>query len=212
MNIETLNPYVIKIMISARKDDSISSISRRMGLSYGWTQKWVKELIKEEILKERWRGFTLQENNEVYKKILKFVRESLSETSFYYLALSLMGIKYCLTKTDAVYFWTEGKYNIARYREFYPIFVNVDEKDKETFNWYCKKLGLNINTKHGVFYSPEILKDFNVANKEGYLIEPLDETISFMQKNIYNFEPALEMIDEMYKKGLKTKYKEMNYI
>ena len=31
-----------------------------------------------------------------------------------------------------------------------------------------------------------------------------------MKKNIYNFEPALEMVDEMYKKGLHIKYKEIN--
>jgi len=37
MNIELLNPYVMKILISLRNQDSISSISKRIGLSYGWT-------------------------------------------------------------------------------------------------------------------------------------------------------------------------------
>lgn len=209
INIETLNPYVIKILISARQNDSISAISSRIGLSYGWTQKWVGELIKEGIFKEKWRGVVLQEDNKSYISILKFIRNSLSETGLYYSALNLMGINYCFTKTDAVYFWTEGRYNVARYKEFYPIFININRKDYKMFEWYCKKLKLKVNLKRGVFYSPEILKDFKFVDKSGYSIEPLDNTIQFMKKNIYNFEPALEIIYEMYKKGLNIKYREL---
>ena len=47
MNIETLNRYVIKILISAREKDSISAVSKRIGLSYGWAHKLVSELIRE---------------------------------------------------------------------------------------------------------------------------------------------------------------------
>ena len=210
MNIDTINPYVIKILISAREEDSISSISKRIGLSYGWTHKWVTELIKEGILKEKWKVVVLQEKSKSYQKILKFIRNSISETSLYYSALSLFGIEYCFTKTDAVYFWTNGGYNIARYREYYPIFIKIKSEDYPIFLWYCKKLNLRINAKKGVFYFPEITEKFKFVKKGDYLIEPLNETISFMNKNIYNFEPALEIISEIYKKGLNTKYKEIN--
>lgn len=151
------------------------------------------------IVKERWKGVTLQESNKSYQEILKFIRSNLNEVGFYYSVLKLFEIRYCFTKTDAVYFWTKRRYNIARYRDFYPIFEQ-----------YCKKLNLKVDSKKGVFYSPEILKEFKSIKKEDYLIEPLDETIKFMNKNIYNFQPALEMIDEMYKKGLKVKYREAN--
>jgi DNA-binding Lrp family transcriptional regulator len=210
MNIEMLNPHVIKILIAARETDSISSISERIGLSYGWTHKWVKELIKEGILKEKWRGFTLNESNSSYKEILGFVRKSVNEIGLYYSVLNLSGVEYCFTKTDAVYFWTEGRYNIARYRDYYPIFVKINKKDYGVFTWYCKKLNLKINSKEGVFYSPEISDKFNFVKKEDYFVEPLDETIRFMKKNIYNFEPALEMVHQMYKRGLNTKYSEAN--
>ena len=210
MNIETINPYVIKILISAREKDSISSISKRINLSYGWTHKWVRELVKEGILKEKWKGVILQENNKNYREILKFIRNNISETSLYYLVLKLSGIQYCFTKTDAVYFWTEGRYNIAKYRDYYPIFVKIRKEDFSLFTWYCKKLNLEINSKKGVFYVPEIIEEFNFTKKQDYFIEPLEETIEFMKKNIYNFEPALEIIYEMYKKGLNIKYKEIN--
>ena len=195
MKIETLNPYVIKILISLRKEDSISSISKRINLSYGWTNKWVNELIKEGILNEKWRGVVLNEDNKSYKKIISFVKDNLNDINFYYSALQLFGIDYCLTKTDAVYVWTEGRYNIARYKEYYPIFIKIKKKDYSIFLEYCKRLGLKVNSNKGFFY-----------------VESLEKTINFMQENIYNFEPALEMIKEMYSKKLNIKYKEANYL
>ena len=119
MKIELLNPYVIKILISLRKKDSISSISKRINLSYGWTNKWINELIKEGILTNKWREVNLNEKNKDYKNILKFIKENLNDVSFYYSVLNLFGINYCFTKTDAVYLWTEGGYNIARYKEMF---------------------------------------------------------------------------------------------
>ena len=195
MDIETINPHVIKILISARENDSIAAISKRIGLSYGWTHKWVGQLIKEGILKEKWKGVVLQGDNKSYREILSFIRKNVSETGLYYSALNLFGIEYCFTKTDAVYFWTEGRYNVARYREFYPIFIKIKSEDYPIFEWYCKKLNFKINAKKGVFYFPQIADKFKSVKKGDYLIEPLDETISFMKKNIYNFEPALEIID-----------------
>lgn len=207
MRIELLNPHVLRILISARKQDSISSISKRIGLSYGWTYKWINELIKERVFKEKYRGIVLQEKNKTYKKILGFLKE-LRDINFYYSILQLFGIKYCFTKTDAVYFWTEGGYNITRYRDYYPIFIKIKRSDYFNFLYYCKKLNLKINTKKGIFYAPEILDDFRFSFINGIPIDSLNETIVFMKKNIYNFQPALEMIKETYNKKLKIKYKE----
>ncbi len=212
MKIELLNPYVIKILISLRKEDSISSISKRINLSYGWTNKWINELIEEGILNEIWRGVILNEKNESYKKIIKFIKGSLIGVNFYYSALQLFGIEYCLTKTDGVYLWTGGKYNIARYKEFYPVFIKIKKRDYPLFLDYCKRLGLKINTHKGIFYIVEVLKDFKSFKKDGFYVEPLNEVIKFMKTNIYNFEPALEMIKEMYSRKLNVKYKEINYL
>lgn len=207
-----LNQYVIKILISLRKEDSISSISKRINLSYGWTNKWVNELIKEGILKEKWRGVVLNEDSESYKNIIKFIKENLNNTNFYYSALELFGIDYCLTKTDAVYVWTGGRYNIARFKDYYPIFIKIKKKDYPVFLEYCKKLGLKINPYKGIFYNIEISDDIKCVRKENYSVDSLKETIRFMQENIYNFEPALEMIKESYNKKLDVKYKEANYL
>lgn len=207
MEIWLLNPHVLKILISVRKEDSIIGISKRINLSYGWTNKWVNELIKEGILKEKWRGVILQEDNKNYKRILKFIKE-MQNIRFYYFVLNLFGIRYCFTKTDAVYFWTEGGYNVARYKGFYPVFIKIKKEDYPVFLEYCKKLNLKIKARRGVFYFPEILKDFKFVKKNRFFVEPLEETIAFMKKNIYNFQPALEIIQETYGRELGIKYKE----
>lgn len=212
MNIELLNPHVLKIIISARDEDSISSISKRINLSYGWTNKWIKELVKEGIFKEKWRGILLQKQNCSYKRILNFIKENLNNVQFYYYALQLFGIEYCFTKTDAVYLWTEGRYNIARYRDYYPIFIKIKEKDYTLFLEYCKKLGLKINSNKGVFYFTNKVKEIACTKKDNKYVETLNNTINFMKENIYNFQPALEIVQEMYNRKLGIKYMEANSI
>ena len=207
MNIELINPHVMKILIATRKIDSISAISKRINLSYGWTQKWIKELVREGIFKERYRGIELQETKE-YKEVLNLIKKISKNVNFYYSVLNLFGIKYCFTKTDAVYVWTNGGYNVARYKDYYPIFIKIRRSDYQMFLFYCRKLGLKVNKKEGIFYSPEIAEDFNHIIKNDYPVESLEETIKFMKEYIYNFQPALEMIKEEYKKKLKVKYKE----
>ncbi len=210
MEINILNPYVMRILICARREDSINSISKRMGLSYGWTYNWIKKLVDIGTFKVTKTGLLSQENNEFYIRVLDFIKENFkNDISFHYSMLSLFGIKYCFTKTDAVVIWTNGGYNISRYRGYYPIFIKIKKSDNSLFEWYCKKLGLHINSDGGVFYSVELLEDFDVSYKKGIPVDTLDLTIAFMKKNIYNFEPALEMIQDIYGKKFGIKYKEV---
>jgi len=212
MKIETINPHVIKILISLRKEDSISSISKRINLSYGWTNKWVNELIKEGILKKKWRGVVLNEENKSYKKIISFVKDNLKDINFYYSVLELFGVKYCFTKTDAVFIWTKGGYNIARYKGYYPIFIKIKKDHFKVLKECCKKLNLKIGSKKGVFYSIEVLDEFEISYSDSIPVDSLEEAVKFMRENIYNFQPALEMIQEMYNKNLDIKYREINYV
>lgn len=210
MELETINPYVMKILIAARDEDSINSISKRIKLSFGWTYKWINELTKIGVFKATRMKLFLNKENEFYKKTIKYIRDNFSnDISFNYSVLSLFGIKYCFTKTDAVFVWTKGGYNIARYREFYPIFIKIKKEDYPFFKEYSKRIGLKEGAKKGIFYNVEIVDDFEVSYCEDIPVDSLKETALFMQKNIYNFEPALEMIKEMYHLKIKVKYKEV---
>lgn len=213
MEIELINPYVVKIIVATRKRDSINLISKRINLSYGWTHKWCKQLIKLGIFKEHKLKLILNEENPFYKNTLRYVKSNfLKDIGFHYSVLGLFGIKYSFTKTDAVFVWTKGGYNIARYKGYYPIFIKVKKDQLKVFQDYCKKINLKINARGGIFYSIEVLEDFEVSYSENIPVDCLDETIKFMKENIYNFQPALEMIEEMYGKVLETKYKEANYV
>ena len=205
MNVGVLNPHTIKILISARKVDTISAISTRIGLSYGWTYKWMIELEKLGVFKKKGKKVFLNEKNRFYIETLVYLKNILGrDVGFYYRVLGFFGLKYCFTGTDAVFFWTDGGYNIGRYGGHYPIFIKVKESDKKVFNFYIEKLGLGGD----VFYRPTFLKDFETSMHKGVPVDSLDETVDYMKKYIYNFMPALEMIQEMYGKEMGITYKE----
>lgn len=209
--IETINPYVVKIIISCRKEDSIRAISQRIKLSYGWTYKWIHELAKIGVFRlTRMKVYT-NEKNSFYRKTIKYIRNIAEQNPrFYYLILELLGIEYAFTQTDAVYVWTRGGYNIARYREYYPIFIKIKKGDRELFEWYCGKLCLNAYEHTDVFYVVSYVNSLTMDHCEGIPVDSLKETVKFMEEHIYNFQPALEIIAELYPPQIKhIKYKEV---
>ena len=210
MKIDLINPYVVKIIIAAREGDSIRAISQRIQLSYGWTYKWMQDLAKIGIFRLAKMKIYINEKNEFYKKTMAYIKDVLTQDiPFCYNALNLFGIGYCFTKTDAVFVWTKGGYNIARYKDFYPIFIKIKKEEKKIFENYCKKLHLSTKKRKGIFYDVTYTDSINAVHIDGIPIDSLKETIHFMEQNRYNFEPALEMIKEMYKKKIKVKYKEV---
>ncbi len=205
-----INPHIMKIIIAARKTDSINAISKRAGISFGWTHKWVTELAREGVVKPSRMMLTINTKNLVYKKTLAYIKAIFrQDIRFYYSVLSLMGIVYCFTKTDAVFVWTKGGYQIGRSKEYYPIFAKIRKQDKKIFEDYVRKLGLQVNAKRGVFFHPEFVQDFPIEMCENIPVDPLEDTIAFMKKQFYNFQPALEMIQEMYGMELGVHYKEI---
>lgn len=209
MDLQVVNAHVVKILIAARDIDSINAISKRTGISFGWTYKWVKELAKAGVFQASRMGLTLNRGSAMYKWTLAYIRKVFgNDASFYYSVLPLMGITYCFAKTDAVFVWTKGGYQIGRSRDYYPIFVKVKEQDKEIFDFYTEKLGLRVDANAGVFFKPEFVSGFKLEMCESIPVDPLEDTIAFMKKHFYNFQPALEMLQEMYGKELNIHYKE----
>ena len=210
MEIEILNPHVFRIVISARDEDSINALSKRIGLSYGWTYHWVKKLVEVGTFKGTRTKLFLNKDNPFYIRVLDFIRENFrDDVSFHYSVLPLFGVKYCFTKTDAVFVWTNGGYNISRFKDYYPIFIELNEPDQRVFESYCKKLDFKTNSRKGIFYSVELSDDFKVTYHKGVPVDSLEDTIKFMKDNVYNFEPALEMVQNFYKKKLGVKYAEV---
>lgn len=210
MKMDLINPYVVKIIIAARKEDSIRAISQRIKVSYGWTYKWVQALAKIGVFRLTKTKVYINEKNRFYRKTIAYIRDILTrDVSFFYSVLGLFGITYCFTKTDAIFIWTKGGYNIARYKLFYPIFIKIKKEERKIFESYCRKLHISTKKRKDIFYDVKYVDQIDPIKSDGIPVDSLEETISFMEERRYNFEPALEMIKEMYKKRIKGEYREV---
>jgi len=211
--LEILNQHIIKILVAIRKGDSIRQISKRINLSYGWTYYWCGQLEKKGVLKKEGKKIFLVEND-FYKEVIKFISVIIKkDLALHYSIISLFGLKYAFCFTDAVFVWTKGGYNIARSKENYPIFIKICEDNLPFWKFYFEKLSLPYTyipnlRKKGIYYVLDVVKeDFFVDSVDNIPVIPLQECIDFMRKYIYNFEPAIEMIQEMYDKELGVRYR-----
>ena len=123
---------------------------------------------------------------------------------------------YALSDVDAVFAWTHGGYNVGRFFGYYPVHLKVRENDVEKWKRFFRHNGKKAflvdktprETIFGVFYLLRPTKTIESETVEGLKVEPLRETVEFAKKNVYAYEPALEMLDEEYKLGLGIKYSE----
>ena len=126
------------------------------------------------------------------------------------------GMNYAFTGPDAVFFWTKGGYNIDRFFAFYPIHLKVEKGELKRWEGFLESRGKRFHvvgepirrTLFGTFYVLYPEDEFKVEDLGGFKVIPLKETVEFCRRNIYSYEPALEMLDEMYKLGLGVRYRE----
>jgi hypothetical protein len=123
---------------------------------------------------------------------------------------------YALTGPDAVFFWTRGGYQVDRFFGFYPIHLKVRKKElrrwEKFFSSKKQKSQVNgqpvRNTLFGLFYLLYPEASFKSEKVGAFQVDTLKDTVRFCKNKIYSYEPALEMLDEMYGLGLKVEYKE----
>ena len=126
------------------------------------------------------------------------------------------GLPYVFSGPDAVFFWTKGGYNADRFFGFYPISLTVRKQDLPKWRRFFSSARQSYvvggspvrETLFGLFYLLHAADRFRKANVSGVSVEPLKDVVKFCQENIYTYEPALEMLDEMYGLSLGAKYRE----
>lgn len=126
------------------------------------------------------------------------------------------GMKYAFTGPDAVFFWTKGGYQVDRFFGFYPIHLKIENNNLQKWKKFLqsKKIRFYIvgekirETLFGVFCVLYPKKNFSSVKVGEYYVDSLKETIDFCKRHIYSYEPALEMLDEMYRLEIGMKYKE----
>ncbi len=197
-----------------QEGDSIREISKKTGSSYGWTYKWIKKLEEINILKTSSQGIKIKDKETVekFKSLSKSILKKKIELKDAYLLPNFAKMKYAYTKTDAVWIWTQGGYQIGRSRENYPIFIKILEKDinkwRNFFKTYSVKCKVKERAKEGIHFVLEPEKNFEPKWKGEYQVISLKETVKWANKHKTSFQPALEMLKEMYGLNIDVEYKE----
>ena len=123
---------------------------------------------------------------------------------------NLIGLEYIFTGIDAVFIWTKGGYNIGRSKSSYPIFIEILEKDKNAWKKYFSKLDLTFTFKNerkkGIYFVVLLSKTIEKEYCENMPVLPLAKTVEWAKKYSFNFQPALEMLDELYNLKIGIKY------
>ncbi len=125
-------------------------------------------------------------------------------------------LKHAFTRSDAVFLWTKGGYQIGRFFGFFPIYLKVLKSDLTKWKKTLKSKSMRFcihgepvkETFFGVFYILIPEKDFRTGKIDGFHVDPLKQTVEFCKQNIYQYEPALEMLDEMYGLKIGARYRE----
>jgi len=123
---------------------------------------------------------------------------------------------YAFTEKDSVFIWTRGGYQVGRFACFYPIHIKIRRADLGKWKSFFKPRGKMFHvfgkpvekTFFGIFYVLYPENTFRAERVDSFSVIPLRETVEFCRKNIYTYEPALEMLNKMYALGLKIEYKE----
>ena len=215
MGLDLINQHVAKILLALEEGDSINRVSEKTGLSYGWTYEWVEELEEAEIVANA-DGLTIQDEKvaEQFEELAQsvFSREMSLEDA--YLLPNFSGMDYRYSKTDAVYIWTKGGYQVARNQNDYPIFIDIKRSELEAWKEFLDSFSVEYTIEdrrkdeEGIYFVLNPMPGFDSEWFENTSVTPLDETVEWAQGYRYNFEPALEMLDEMYGLGLGVKYSE----
>lgn len=215
MTLDLVNPYVTKILLALADGDSIRHVSRKVGASYSYTHEWVVRLEELGVV-ERNDGVHLADEAlaDAFEAVAKAVLRRDLDLDDAYLLPNFGGLDYRYTKTDAVYVWTRGGYQIGRNRDDYPIFLDVLGDDLPAWRAFFEGYGVETTVGDrrddgdGVYFVLFPQDDFDAEWVDSAAVAPLEETVAWAREYEANFQPALEMLDREYDLGLDVEYRE----
>jgi len=126
------------------------------------------------------------------------------------------GLKHSFTGPDAVFLWTKGGYQVGRFFGFYPIYLKILKYDLKKWKESLKSKNMKFyvrgeplkETYIGAFYILIPEEGFKAERAGDFSVDSLKETVKFCKDNIYQYEPALEMLNEMYDLKMEARYRE----
>lgn len=217
MGFDLVNQYVARLLLAIERGDSINRVSKKAGVSYGYTHQWIERL--EEIgVVERDDGIRVSDDEflRAFEGAARTVLSRSVDLEDAYLLPNFSGMDYRFSRTDAVFVWTKGGYQIGRDRNDYPIFIDVLVDDEAAWHRFFDAYSLESVVEErtagepGIYFVIFPQEDFETAWFENASVTPLEETVAWARTYEANFQPALEMLDEMYDLGLGVTYSERN--
>lgn len=218
MGLDFVNPHVTKILLAVEDGDSINKISKKTGGSYGWTYEWIERLEDIDVI-ERDGGIRITDQKFVdeFRSVARTVFSRNIELNDAYLLPNFSGMDYRYSRTDAAFVWTRGGYQIGRNQDDYPIFIDVYEEELGDWKAFLDSYHVDFEVEDriegdGIYFVLFPQQEFTSDWVENASVMPLDETVEWMREYEVNFQPALEMLDEMYDLDLGVTYRERNVL
>lgn len=212
MGLDFVNKHVAKILLAIEDGDSINRVSQKIDASYSYTYEWITRLEEIEVV-ERENGLHIRDEQfaESFEEVARTVLQRGMSLDDAYLLPNYAGMEYRYTKTDAVFIWTKGGYQIGRNQDDYPLFIDVLEDDVEDWVEFFQSFGVETTVGgrteksgiHAVLYPQE---EMEIGRVESASVTPLAETVEWAQQYRPNFQPALEMLDSLYDLELGVEY------
>jgi len=171
--------------------------------------KIIHDLIKLDYMKRVKRGiYKVVQPNDFVKKIVK---ENLKKETI----LKKSNKKYAITESTAVSIWTDGYYWTDFTKGFKPIHINILKKDIKYWDSFFRQNdteyvfeGKN-KTLFGLTFILHPKEKIETENKNGNYVIPLKNIITFCQKNMYLYRPALEYLDKKYDLNIIDDYEQV---
>ncbi|MFB6228163.1 MAG: helix-turn-helix domain-containing protein [Halobacteriales archaeon] len=196
-----------KIVLAARRGDSVNRISNKIGVSYSWVYDWIERLSDADIISKTDTGVrvTDYEMRRRYEEMMGtlYSRDEVSREEAYVIP-HFARMEFAYTEIDAAYVWTHGGFQIARSHDDYPVFVEVHERDIDRWIEFFERFGIDTT----VGERPEEAKitgsihyvlfprgdGIDTEWVDGNPVIPLDDAVKQMRQTRAAYEPALEII------------------
>jgi DNA-binding Lrp family transcriptional regulator len=205
---EQFDATTAKVVLAASPGDSVRRVSQKIDEPYETVRQKVKRLEEAGIVEtdEGIRVTAPSVKDSIYQSAAAGARVSPPSVQEAYILPHFADRPFAFTRIDAVYVWTHGGYQVARSADDYVIFVAVEEP--AYWKNFFADFGMPANDERKSINEIEAAVQFVVEERdkvepewiEGQPVISLDETVEYMRDNFAQFQPALEMLDEMYDK------------
>ena len=198
----------LKTLLAIDPGDSISGVARKIDENRE-TIRRVVNALEDEGYVEYDRGLTGVDPT-VREAGLSFlaasagvVPPSIHEA---YVLPQFAGLEFAYTSIDAVYIWTRGGYQVARDPEDYPLFIAINETDREEWNRFFDRFEIPVaqerppatDIDQSIQFILEPCATVAKDTVDGRPVIPLQETVEFAREHYATFQSALDMLGRMY--------------